>query len=85
MAPKTKSKLSQYPPNSPELETLLGAGYGMTKAEAEAIKKAYEENPLTHPYEVYTRAKAFLAALSAEPKVISTTPAFVRKYAELDE
>lgn len=81
---KGESKLSRFEPGSAALEALLQVGYGMTKADADLIISEYKANPLTHPYEVYKKAQAFLEAFNASPKVVSTRPAFSRSD-EFDE
>ena len=63
-------------PGSEAHEMLLQSGYHMTREQAEAIIRERDEKPERWPYEVYERAKAFLAALEAEPEVVSTRPAW---------
>ncbi len=63
-----------------EHEALLSAGYGgMTREDAERIVVERDANPLTHPYEEYQKAKAFLAGLAATPVVIDTEPGWKRE------
>lgn len=76
-------KMSHYPPGSKGLANLLAAGYGMTVEDARQIIKEREENPHTHPYEVYRNAKALLEAFMAKVAVIDTEPGFQR-YADED-
>jgi hypothetical protein len=65
---------------TPEHEALLSAGYGgMTREDAERIIAERDANPLTHPYEEYRRAKAFLAGLEAVPVVIDKKPGWKRE------
>ena len=59
--------------------TLLTSGYGMTKEEAEKIIAEREKDPQLWPFEMYQKARAFLAALKAKPEVISTRPGWKRK------
>ena len=61
---------------SKEHETLLSTGYGMDKAQAEAIIKERAEKPERWPYEMLVKAKAFLEALKTKTTVISTRPAW---------
>jgi Holliday junction resolvasome RuvABC DNA-binding subunit len=58
--------------DTPEMEALLAIGYKMDKAKAERIIAERERQPELWPYEVYEAALAFLAALTTEPKPIST-------------
>jgi len=58
---------------TPEMEALLGVGYGgMTVASAKQIIKERDANPMAHPYEVYQDAKAFLQAYETEGVAVST-------------
>lgn len=67
-----EAPLVGYAPNSIELETFLGAGYGgMTKEDALRIIKERDANPAIWPFTEYQKAKAFLAALAARPQVVS--------------
>lgn len=71
-------------PGSESHEAMLAGGYGMSKAEAEAIIKERDADPLTHPYDEYKKAKAMLAALNAKPKVISKKPGWKRDRNQVD-
>lgn len=73
---EAQEELKAYEPvvvayGSEDHESLLAGAYGMTRKEAEQIISERDENPLTHPYEVYRDAKAMLAALNAKPVPIS--------------
>jgi hypothetical protein len=59
-------------PGSKEHEALLSTGYGMDKRQAETIIKERAERPELWPYEMLEKARAFLAALRAKPKPVST-------------
>jgi len=59
-------------PGTPEMETLLAAGYGLTVAEAERVIAERDKDPQRWPMEDYKKAKAFLEAYHATPQVIST-------------
>ena len=61
-------------PGTPEMESFLAVGYGMEIKEAELIVKEREANPASHPYELYSKARAMLAAYKAKPQVISNKP-----------
>lgn len=61
-------------PGTPEMESLLAAGYGMTLEEAQQIVKERDANPQMYPFDVYQKAKAFIAAYGAKPQVISDKP-----------
>lgn len=76
--PQNKGELSSFPPNSVALESLLAAGYGMDKAQAEKIIAERAQNPALWPYEVYKKAMAFLEALSSRPAVVATNPGWKR-------
>jgi len=67
-----RKKPVKYAANSDELEALLAVGYGINKEQAEQIIAERDKDPHTHPYEEYKKAKAFLAALEAEPIAVST-------------
>lgn len=71
MAEEKKKELIKYAAGSEELEALLSVGYGINKEQAEQIVEERDKDPHTHPYEEYTKAKAFLAALDATPIAIS--------------
>jgi hypothetical protein len=75
---QVKPKLMKYEPGSPELEALLSSGYGMNLEDAERIIKERDENPHTHPYEEYKKAKAFIEALNSSPVAVSTEPGWHR-------
>jgi len=59
------------PAKSPEKAAMLAAGYGMTADEARQIIAERDKDPHMWPWDSYQRAKAMLAALDAEPTVIS--------------
>ena len=64
--------LLQIKPGTPEMETLLGVGYGgMTTAQAKEILDARKKDPGAFPFAEGQRAEAFLAAYRGTPKVIS--------------
>lgn len=64
--------LLHFPANSPELERLLGAGYGgMDREMANTILAERKANPAVWPFDMAQKAKAFLAALDATPQVIA--------------
>jgi hypothetical protein len=66
-------------PGSEAHKTLLSGGYGgFTEDEAKSIIAERDKNPVAHTLADYKRAKAFLAALKAKPRPISTRPAFRR-------
>jgi len=72
-------KIVSYPPNSPELESLLSVGYGgMTRKMAEAIVEERKKNPHLVSMEKYEQAMIFLETLAATPQVISKDPGWKR-------
>ena len=76
---RTVQKLQHFAPESEELESLLGSGYGgMTRKKAETIIEERGKNPASWPYEQYENAQAFLMALKAKPSVISKRPGWTR-------
>lgn len=76
--PQNIGKLSQFKPNTEALESLLSAGYGMDKAQAEKIIAERAQNPALWPYEVWKKANAFLEALGATPQVVATNEGWKR-------
>ncbi len=80
MPDKTQSLTAYYreraiKPKTPEMEALLGVGYGgMTVEKAKTIIKERKEDPQLWPYSEYEKAVAFLAAYEAQARVISTRP-----------
>jgi hypothetical protein len=71
MARRSTKKPIKYAAGSEELEALLSVGYGINKEQAEQIIEERDKDPHTHPYDEYQKAKAFLAALEAEPVAVS--------------
>ena len=72
-------KMSRYAVGSPELSSLLQAGYpDMTEEKAEAIIKERKEKPESWPYAMFERAEAFLKALNTKPVAISKKPGWKR-------
>ena len=65
-------------PNTPQMEALLQAGYGMTVKTAEKIIKERDADPVRWPLERYEAAQAMLEAYKAKPPVISTRPRWQR-------
>jgi hypothetical protein len=61
-------------PGSPEHEALLATGYEMTREQAETIIAERKKRPELWPYEMLTKAQAFLAAFESKPQVVSTRP-----------
>ena len=78
MARRRAKQIQRIQPGSEEMERFLGVGYQMTKEEAERIIKERDKDPHLWPFEVYQKAKAFLAALDATPEVVSTRPGWKR-------
>lgn len=56
-------------PGTREMELYLSAGYPeiQTRKRAEEIINTRVKSPMTYPYELETKARAFLAALDAKP------------------
>ena len=66
-------------PNTPEMEAFLGIGYsGMTVKDAKDIIEARKKDSAAYPFEMEQKARAFLAAYSTGPTVVSTRPMFKR-------
>ena len=63
---------------SPEMETLLQAGYPFSIDEAKRLVEDRKTNPGAVPYEKATAASAMLEAFKAKPQVISKRPAWKR-------
>lgn len=57
-------------PKTPEMETLLAAGYGMSIAEAREIIKTRAENPALVSLEDFRKAQAMLKAYESKAEVI---------------
>jgi hypothetical protein len=76
MATKDKQQLTKIKPGSPEMESLLSAGYPdiATREHAKEILATREKNPALIPWDVAQRATAFLEALDATAKVINPEP-----------
>lgn len=65
-------KIEPILPETPEMEAFLGIGYsGLTVKDAETIVAAAKENALIYPIEQVNKAKAFLEAYYAKPKVVA--------------
>ncbi len=80
---KVTSKVVEF--GSKEDETLVAAGYGMTKAEAEDVVKRYEANPQSMPFDKYEKAQAMLARLKAKPIAIDKAPGHFSKKDRLSD
>ena len=78
---KLEQTVKRVKRNTPEMEALLEAGYGMNKEDAERIIKERDKDPHTHPIEDYKNAKAFLAAYSTDAIPIDTEPGWKRSKA----
>ncbi len=65
-------------PGTPEAEALLRPAYQLTVEEAEELIRAREANPTHVPWDVYQKAKAFMANYSSKPGVTSTRPGWKR-------
>ncbi len=65
-------------PGTPEAEALLRPAYQLTVEEAEELIRARVENPTHVPWDVYQKAKAFMANYSSKPGVTSTRPGWKR-------
>lgn len=65
-------------PGTPEMETFLQAGYGMTIADAKLIVEEWTKDHKSWPLEEKRRAEAMLAAYTAVPRAIDTAPAWTR-------
>jgi len=74
----TSLDVKRIKPNTPEMAQYLSAGYQMTLEQAKAIIKERDADPATYPYEVYAKAKAFLAAYETAPTAVSTDPGWKR-------
>ena len=76
MATKKAKELSRIKPGSPEMESLLSAGYPdiATREHAKEIIEGRKAHPELYPYELAERAKAFLSALDATPRAVDTDP-----------
>ena len=74
----SKPKLTSIKPGTPEMAAYLEVGYGMSLERAKAIIKERTADPHTHPYELYEKAQAMLAAYNAKPEVIDTVPGWKR-------
>jgi hypothetical protein len=77
------AQLSQIKPGTPEMEALLGVGYGgMTAAYAQEIVAARKKDPATYPFAEGQKAEAFLSAYRGTPQVISKRVGSTLKQAE---
>jgi len=63
-------------PNTPEMETLLSAGYNMTIEEAKDLVAMREKNPALVSYDEYKKAKAFLAAYTTKSIPVDPEPGY---------
>lgn len=70
MATKNDTKIKPVLPGTPEMETLIAAGYNMSLEEAKEIIKTRKESPALVSYDDYKKATAFLAAYSAKATVV---------------
>lgn len=67
---------------SPHHENLLSIGFGMSVEEAKQIVKERDENPLTHDYPTYVKAKSMLRQLETAPRVTSNKVPWHRERAQ---
>ncbi|MEZ4591832.1 MAG: hypothetical protein R3D55_11930 [Chloroflexota bacterium] len=74
------SHIKPIQPGTPEMESLLRAGYpDMTVKKAETIIKERKANPQSWPYEQLERAEAFLAAYNTGATVVAQNPGWERE------
>lgn len=66
-------------PGTPEMEAYLGAGYGMSIKEAEAIVAEWEKDHKAWPLEEMRKARAMLEAYRAKPVAIDRSPAWTNE------
>jgi len=72
-------KTKGYALKSPELESLLQAGYpDMTAERAQQILDESKKDSKAYPLELQDKAKAFWSAYTTKPKAIDTEPAWRR-------
>lgn len=77
------AQLLQIKPGTPEMETLLGVGYGgMTAAQAQEIIATRKKDSAAYPFAEAQRAEAFMAAYRGSPQVISKRVGSTLKQAE---
>jgi len=67
-------------PDSESMAQALEAAYGMTLEEANTIIKERPAHPVLWPYAAFRKAQAMLAAYTATPEAISTTPHYQRMH-----
>jgi len=71
--------VDKIPFGSKEHAQLISIGYdGMTVEDAKRIIKERDERPELWPWEEYQKARAYLAAVSATPIVVSTRQGWKR-------